>query len=89
MRLEKGKVYRLDEFVSAQEEQANLVVGVLKDFNANALTSVKDACDATLTALEHRLFGDADASNAEEAADETADPDSAKVSYTVLAQRRA
>ena len=87
--LETGKTYRLDEFVSAQEEQANLVVGVLKDFNGNALTSVTDACNTTLTALEHRLFGDVDTANAEAAGLETADPDSAKVSYTVLAQRRA
>ena len=87
--LETGKTYRLDEFVSAQEEQANLVVGVLKDFNGNALASVTDACNTTLTALEHRLFGDADTANAEAAGNETVDPDSAKVSYTVLAQRRA
>ena len=87
--LEKGKVYRLDEFVSAQEEQANTVVGVLKDFNAATLASVTEACTTTLTALEHRLFGDEDSTNAEDAVNETGDADSAKVSYTVLAQRRA
>ena len=86
--LTAGKVYRLDEFVSAQEDQANEVVAVLKDFHADSLGSVAEACASTLSALEQRLFGDADDAEADDA-NETADPESGKVSYTVLAQRRA
>ena len=81
-----GKVYRLEEFVQAQQDQSDSMVAALKEFHTQSLANVKKACSDTISELEDRLFGE----EAQDGQDE--DPNSGqagKVSYTVLAQRRA
>ena len=85
--LEHHNVYKLEEFVVAQEEQAQSVMEVLKGFHGKALSSVTEACESTLAALQAKLFQPSE--EGAQAGDVTAAPDQGKFSYTVLAQQRA